>query len=103
MALLAFNDVHALYGQARILNGVTFDIAAGERVALVGRNGVGKTTVVNTLCGATLGSLFLYDGELFRAAATYGYPENLAQRLRRGVVLSAFLVHGLPCALQASR
>jgi branched-chain amino acid transport system ATP-binding protein len=53
MALLAFNDVHALYGEARILNGVTFDIAAGERVALVGRNGVGKTTVVNTLCGAT--------------------------------------------------
>jgi branched-chain amino acid transport system ATP-binding protein len=53
MALLAFRDVHALYGQARILNGVTFDVAAGERVALVGRNGVGKTTVVNTLCGAT--------------------------------------------------
>jgi branched-chain amino acid transport system ATP-binding protein len=53
MAMLAFCDVHALYGQARILNGVTFDIAAGERVALVGRNGVGKTTVVNTLCGAT--------------------------------------------------
>jgi branched-chain amino acid transport system ATP-binding protein len=53
MALLAFSDVHALYGQARILNGVTFDVAAGERVALVGRNGVGKTTVVNTLCGAT--------------------------------------------------
>jgi branched-chain amino acid transport system ATP-binding protein len=53
MTLLAFNDVHALYGQARILNGVTFEIVAGERVALVGRNGVGKTTVVNTLCGAT--------------------------------------------------
>jgi branched-chain amino acid transport system ATP-binding protein len=53
MALLAFSDVHALYGQARILNGLTFDVAAGERVALVGRNGVGKTTVVNTLCGAT--------------------------------------------------
>jgi two-component system NtrC family sensor kinase len=43
----------------------------------------------HTLCGATLGSLFLYDGELFRAAATYGYPEDLAQRLRQGVVLSA--------------
>jgi len=53
MALLAFQDVHALYGRARILNGVTFAVDAGERVALMGRNGVGKTTVVNTLCGAT--------------------------------------------------
>jgi ABC-type branched-subunit amino acid transport system ATPase component len=53
MPLLAFHDVHALYGRARILNGVSFAVAAGERVALVGRNGVGKTTVVNTLCGAT--------------------------------------------------
>ena len=43
----------------------------------------------HTLCGATLGSLFLFDGELFRAAATHGYPEDLAQRLREGVVLSA--------------
>lgn len=53
MSLLAFHDVHALYGQARILNGVSFEVGAGERVALVGRNGVGKTTVVNTLCGVT--------------------------------------------------
>ena len=45
--------MHALYGHARILNGVTFAVNAGERVALVGRNGVGKTTVVNTLCGVT--------------------------------------------------
>jgi branched-chain amino acid transport system ATP-binding protein len=51
MPLLAFRDVHAMYGKARILNGTTFKVDAGERVALVGRNGVGKTTVVNTLCG----------------------------------------------------
>ena len=51
MSLLAFHDVHAMYGQACILNGTTFKVDAGERVALVGRNGVGKTTVVNTLCG----------------------------------------------------
>ena len=43
----------------------------------------------HTLCGATLGSLFLFDGELFRAAAVHGYPEDLAQRLRKGVILSA--------------
>jgi GAF domain-containing protein len=43
----------------------------------------------HALCGATLGSLFLFDGELFRAAATHGYPEDLAQRLRQGLILSA--------------
>jgi GAF domain-containing protein len=43
----------------------------------------------HTLCGATLGSLFLYDGDLFCAAAVHGYPEDLAERLRQGVVLSA--------------
>ncbi len=53
MALLAFDNVHAFYGRAHILNGVSFSVEAGERVALVGRNGVGKTTVVNTLCGVT--------------------------------------------------
>jgi branched-chain amino acid transport system ATP-binding protein len=36
-----------------VLFGVSLDVEAGTCVALVGRNGVGKTTVVNTLCGAT--------------------------------------------------
>jgi PAS domain S-box-containing protein len=40
------------------------------------------------LCGATLGTLFLYDGEKLRAAATHGYPEDLAERLRQGVGIS---------------
>ena len=54
----------------------------------------------HTLCGATLGSLFLFDGELFRAAATNGYPEDLAKRLREGVVLSAapqLMTDGVRC------
>jgi signal transduction histidine kinase len=43
----------------------------------------------HTLCGARLGSLFLFDGELSRAAATHGYPDDVAQRLRQGVILSS--------------
>ncbi|MFA5521781.1 MAG: ABC transporter ATP-binding protein [Castellaniella sp.] len=49
--LLELGDVHAFYGAAHILHGVTLEVKPGERVALIGRNGVGKTTVVNTILG----------------------------------------------------
>jgi branched-chain amino acid transport system ATP-binding protein len=55
--LLHMNDVHAYYGAAHILQGLSLRVDEGERVALIGRNGVGKTTTVNTLMGlARLGS-----------------------------------------------
>src|SRR6516164_3272376 len=39
----------------------------------------------HTLCGAEFGSLFLYDGEHFRASASHDVPEALASRLREGI------------------
>lgn len=50
-ALLNLYDIHAFYGAAHILHGLSLQVNAGERVALIGRNGVGKTTVVNTILG----------------------------------------------------
>ena len=50
-ALLNLHGVHAFYGAAHILHGLGLHVDAGERVALIGRNGVGKTTVVNTILG----------------------------------------------------
>jgi len=51
MSLLEFERVDAFYGSAQILREVSLSTAAGERVAVLGRNGVGKTTLVNTLLG----------------------------------------------------
>lgn len=50
-ALLQFDKVDAFYGAAHILHGLTLHVNAGERVALIGRNGVGKSTLVNTILG----------------------------------------------------
>ena len=58
--LLSFKGVHSGYGAARVLHGIDISIGANERVALVGRNGVGKTTVVNTF----LGIARLNEGEI---------------------------------------
>jgi branched-chain amino acid transport system ATP-binding protein len=49
--LLNMDDVHAYYGAAHILQGMSLRVDEGERVALIGRNGVGKTTTVNALMG----------------------------------------------------
>lgn len=49
--LLQLKNVHAYYGAAHILHGLDLHVNEGERVALIGRNGVGKTTVVNTILG----------------------------------------------------
>jgi branched-chain amino acid transport system ATP-binding protein len=49
--LLRLQDVDACYGSAHILHRLNLEVSAGERVALIGRNGVGKTTVVNTILG----------------------------------------------------
>lgn len=49
--LLAFDNVEAGYGESRVLHGVSLSVGGNERVAIIGRNGVGKTTVVNTFLG----------------------------------------------------
>lgn len=50
-ALLTVRDLHSGYGAGDILQGVDLDVAPGEIVAVVGRNGVGKTTLMKTIVG----------------------------------------------------
>src|SRR5256884_6368265 len=50
-SLLAVRELNAWYGEANILHGVAFDVAAGEVVTLLGRNGAGKTTTMKSIMG----------------------------------------------------
>ncbi|HWI25648.1 MAG TPA: ABC transporter ATP-binding protein [Stellaceae bacterium] len=52
-ALLAVEEVHAAYGLSRVLFGVSLEVATGECVCLLGRNGVGKTTTMRSIMGLT--------------------------------------------------
>jgi len=49
--LLAVRDLNAWYGESHVLHGVSFDVAAGEVVTLLGRNGAGKTTTLRSIMG----------------------------------------------------
>jgi len=51
VTLLALEDLHAYYGEAHILQGVSLTVGAGEVVTLIGRNGAGKTTTLKSIMG----------------------------------------------------
>jgi branched-chain amino acid transport system ATP-binding protein len=52
--LLKVRDLHAWYGESHILHGMSFDVAEGEVVTLLGRNGAGKTTTLRAIMGIVL-------------------------------------------------
>jgi branched-chain amino acid transport system ATP-binding protein len=51
MALLEVNDIHTYYGAIHALKGLTVHVDKGEIVTLIGANGAGKSTTLNTVCG----------------------------------------------------
>lgn len=80
--LLKVHNLSAGYGEAVVLNDVSLSLAEGQTLALLGRNGTGKTTLINTLAGATrqhagsitLGGLALHKRPSHeRAAAGIGW------------------------------
>ncbi|MFZ5506830.1 MAG: ATP-binding cassette domain-containing protein, partial [Pseudomonadota bacterium] len=49
--MLNVKDVHVAYGQSEALHGISFEANANETVAIMGRNGMGKTTLFKSLIG----------------------------------------------------
>jgi branched-chain amino acid transport system ATP-binding protein len=62
--LLQIENLSAGYGEAIVLSGISLSLAEGKALALLGRNGMGKTTLVNTIVGVTryLGGKMALDG-----------------------------------------
>jgi urea transport system ATP-binding protein len=112
-ALLQLSGVEADIGGSRILRGVNLEVAAGEVVCLMGRNGVGKTTTLRSIMGlrAVRTGSITFNGRSFqgvrtadRADAGIGYvPQGrdifphltVAENLEVGLLL-----HNLPKAAQ---
>jgi urea ABC transporter ATP-binding protein UrtE len=71
--LLDVNGLSAGYGDSQVIHSVSLQIGAGEAICLLGRNGVGKSTLVKTIMGllpASSGSVS-FDGRDITNAATY--------------------------------
>ena len=76
--LLRVEGLSSGYGPARVVSNVSFALAAGRSLALLGRNGVGKTTLVNSLIGVTTrhaGRVFL-EGEDFTRLPPHARAER---------------------------
>jgi branched-chain amino acid transport system ATP-binding protein len=79
---LVLDSVDALYGDSHVLHGISFVLAAGHVLALLGRNGAGKTTCMNAVVGflpPKRGRIRLFDQHIEKLA-----PEAIA---RKGVGL----------------
>ena len=78
MNLLRIHELDAFYGSAQILDKFNIKIEKGERVAVLGRNGVGKTTIINSLLGvARAGSGEIeMQGKLFKSIRSFDAVRN---------------------------
>jgi branched-chain amino acid transport system ATP-binding protein len=81
--LVRVEDVHTYYGKSHILHGVSLNVAPGEVVGLLGRNGVGKSTTLKTIMGLVRPS----KGTVrFNGIAINGVPPHKLARLGIGYV-----------------
>jgi branched-chain amino acid transport system ATP-binding protein len=81
-AVLTTTDVHTYYGGSHVLHGVSLEVAPAEVVAILGRNGMGKTTLIRSVIGFTPPRR---GAVRFRGADVTGWPPF--RRVERGMGL----------------
>ena len=81
--VLELNDVHSSYGEIDVLRGVNLEIGMGEIIALLGRNGMGKSTTIKSICGI----LNPHKGKInFNGKNVIGIPSFKIARMGMGLV-----------------
>lgn len=78
---LSVDDLHVSFGEERVLNGVSFKVKPGEKVAVVGANGCGKSTMVRAIVG-DIGDDATVRGYVYHTDDGVAYfPQRLAEEL----------------------
>jgi len=83
-AFVVVSDLHAYYGESYIVQGVSFDVREGEVLALLGRNGAGKTSTLRTIARAD--APVLKKGEIHLAGRAI-HPLRSFEAARAGIQL----------------
>jgi branched-chain amino acid transport system ATP-binding protein len=76
--LLVISDVHTYYGDSYVLQGVSLDLAPGRIAAILGRNGMGKTTLIRSVTGLTPARAgeIVYRGRSLRGKPPYAVAQE---------------------------
>jgi branched-chain amino acid transport system ATP-binding protein len=75
--MLEVEDLHAYYGKSHVLQGISFHVASGEIVSLLGRNGAGRSTTIRTIMGQVRSTgAIRFKGERIEALK----PHEIARR-----------------------
>jgi branched-chain amino acid transport system ATP-binding protein len=76
-ALLSVRGIHTYYGDSYVLQGVSLELPAGRIVAILGRNGMGKTTLIRSVAGLTppREGEVLFRGQSLRGRAPYAIAQ----------------------------
>lgn len=89
MLEIGMNGVTKNYGFKNVLNGVNFEIMTGDRVAITGRNGAGKSTILKIIAGWEMPNQGLAT---LRKGATIGYLEQIPELSDQGVTTREVLM-----------
>ena len=93
--MLNVSDLHVAYGQSEVLHGIDFEVAHHEIVAIMGRNGMGKTTLMKSLMGivpSRKGSIRIGDADITRLKSYQRVASGIGYVPQGRMIFSAMTV-----------